>query len=800
MKKCPKCNRNIADDAKFCNSCGAPIPQVSVKTDIQQAPMNTDVQQILMNAEIQQALRNTEIQQEPMNTDVQQILMNAEIQQALRNTDILQAPTHTDVQQDLMNSEVQQALRNTDIQQESINTEMQQPPMYSDMQQSPMNPQSTVGYSNMSLQNQAVHTQPAGNPPRVKKPIPKGVFIGGGIAAFAILAIFIVVQIITGGVKDNFVLYVQEGEIFYTDFSTKKGNQITEELAMNGYSASLLADTENGIARYIATAQDSNRIFYPDNVYSTSYGVELYYRDRSKSKDKPILIDSDIEQYAINNDGTQIVYLEGYDGNLYLSDLKEKEKIAGEVDSFFVSDDFKTIMYMTEDGNFYVWRQGNDKEKLASDIYSLEYVAEDMSVIYYIKDDSLYKQTTDGADKVKIASDVYEVGNVYPTGEVYYTKREESTMYYMDYIVDDYAEADAQITEPQYPTYPDSPQQPYWWSYGSDEEYNAAYAVYEQEYAQYLETRERMKAEYDAASEQYWAKVQRDYIREVLNDHGYSYENIQLYFYDGTQETMITEDVDYYTDMYSAQDRPAISYQIITTPPIEKIVLSEIYDAYDTLDILLDAFRSDTMNYLAVGAEQITLGEETIVNMAFAPDASAYYYMRSDSDTGAIDLYKIAITEGKASSAIRLDQDVNDIHLECYSDGSYVYFKDYDYDKVSGDLYFNGTLLHSDASLMSLKYRDNVFYYYIDYSFNRSCGTLMRYENGESTKIADDVYTYEFTADNDVIYLYDYSRSAFTGTLYRYSNGKSKKLADEVGWILPDVFNEEADGVTIYGY
>ena len=121
---------------------------------------------------------------------------------------------------------------------------------------------------------------------------------------------------------------------------------------------------------------------------------------------------------------------------------------------------------MKSDGGYYL--HNKDNEKIASDIESIEHVSDDLSVIYYEKEEGLYRQSEDEEDPTKISSDICAVQNIYDSGEIYYTKEDTLELNLSDYVIDDMAEADQALTEPEYPDYPD------YSDYDSDEEYDEA--------------------------------------------------------------------------------------------------------------------------------------------------------------------------------------------------------------------------------------------------------------------------------------------------------------------------------------
>ena len=162
--------------------------------------------------------------------------------------------------------------------------------------------------------------------------LPRKAIALGGIAVIAVVAVVLVVtSLLSGGSGSDYSLYFKEGEIFYTDYTEDGTIELTSRF-INDDGASEISGNERSssayyIGTYIAFNDADNRIFFPDRLDPYADGLTLYYRDLNKPEEEAVKIDSDVNQYAINGDGSKIVYTKGSDGILYISDLEEKEKI-----------------------------------------------------------------------------------------------------------------------------------------------------------------------------------------------------------------------------------------------------------------------------------------------------------------------------------------------------------------------------------------------------------------------------------------------------------------------------------------
>ncbi len=114
-----------------------------------------------------------------------------------------------------------------------------------------------------------------------------------------------------------------------------------------------------------------------DNLYQ--------YKIKDDTKEK---IASDVLAFNVSDDGKKIVYI-NYDDSIYRKNAnKEKEKIASNISSFtHLTEDFSTVYYVKDD-SLYKQVEGKEKEKIAADVYSV-LRAYDSGEIYYLKRESM---------------------------------------------------------------------------------------------------------------------------------------------------------------------------------------------------------------------------------------------------------------------------------------------------------------------------------------------------------------------------------------------------------------------------
>lgn len=585
----------------------------------------------------------------------------------------------------------------------------------------------------------AENAETPAEPAQEKKTVSQKPLLFGGIGAAVVVVVALVAAMLAGGGKQsNYAMYLKDKEIVYTNFSDKAPMEISSRL-LNGSSVSNsdLAYYGSEIGSYIALNDKGTRIFYPDRIDSVSDGVTLYYRNLKKPEEEPVKIDSDVTRYAINRDGSQVVYLKGRDGILYLHDLTDKNKIASGVGFFTVSDDFKKIGYFKDENSWYTMRIGKDPEKLAGEVSSVQYVSDDLSTLYYVRDGSLYKQVEGSKDREKIVTDFSRIISIYDSGEIYYTKSKSSEKRLIDYVNDDMAASDVPL----------------------------------------------------------WEKELRDYLREELRNATIDITEYTLYYFDGKEETVVTDALVDEWSITIASDRPVATVLIYNESDMKKVKLSEIDYLDEVRDRVSTALYASAQAYVAAGSSLSDIDQTDVYNYMVSSDGSAIYFLDDISEDGYEgELYKVTVKNGQTGKPERIDSDVSIFFMELSSQDELFYYKNVDYDSWKGDLCVNGVEIDYDVRPYWVSPLNGALLYYTDWSDNRSYGTLKMFKNGTRTKIADDVHDFDLTGGGDILYLYDYSSNYYTGTLYSYNKGNPKKIDDDVIALIP-----VADGPVIKG-
>lgn len=624
-----------------------------------------------------------------------------------------------------------------------------------------------------------------------RRRIPGKVFLFGGIGIVVIAAIVLVLSGILGsGGSREYALYLKDDNIVYTDLSENGSLIITSDGGLS--SSDYVSDyTEADIGYYTTLNSNGTRIFFPEGVSAGNPGgVTLCCRDINR-RSEVVEIDSEVIMYAINEAGTKIAYVKGFDRTLYISDLTDREKIADGVRIFTYSDDFEKISYRTYENDFYQWQDG-ESVKLVDSSSTIVYRSPDLSEIYFSRDGSLYKQAV-GGEAVEIASGVSRVIGAYDSGEIYYTKANSTQTALADYVEDDMAESDAALTEPEEPVYPDPPVYPSRRDYDSYQDYAEAKTRYGNETAEHEMLCDMIRQEYEDAYDAYGDKRIRDLFREELQTSSEVLETYTLCYFDGEKETVITDalvEEDDQPTVDRSYDKPMAAVHVIRQDGVQKVTMSHltssgIDNADELVELLQDALCESSDYCIVAGPVLSVLEQNDAPYVTISTVDNAVYFTDNGSDDGTYNLYKAAITNDRVGTPQLIDTGTSDSWLHVLPQGGVAYFKNLDPESEIGDLFINGDKVDHKVWIWSVSNFGKGFLYYTNKTLTKGCGDLHIFENGKTATIAADVRDYHIASDNSLVYLLDRDYSDFPGTLYLYSGGKSNKLDDGVSALIP---------------
>lgn len=606
----------------------------------------------------------------------------------------------------------------------------------------------------------------------------KAIAIGSAcIAVLLVVAIVLGTVLLRGRGAPNYALYVKDNGVYYLDASGAESWPVTEQLLVeDSLDDEELSYFAPYLGYYIYMSEDGKHLFYVDRFDDTQVGMTLSYRDADDPEQEPIRIDTEVIAYAVNDAGDCVTYLKGEEGALYQHDLSDKEKLDSDVVQFYASDDGEKIYYVNTENELFLKCAGTEAEKLDSDVEYVYSLNEAFDTVYYEKEDALYKKT-EGADKVRIATDVASVLGIYETGEAYYVKNNPETteMSLLDFVEDDLRESDAAMTEPEYPEYPS------YWSYDTMEAYEAAVDQYDAAYDEYL-----------AASELYYEKLERDELREALAEETGSVDTRSLYYYNGTEEQLLT---DAYGGSYNTfTDAPRTIYSVVDLSDIT-IKMSEIEYASDVEDLVEEALYTSAAKWIAVQGTAAAIEQTEADMFLFDSEGETVYFVDNFAEeTEEGELYAMPISADGPQQPELYDSGVNAYSITITENNRLLYYKAVEGDE--GELYVDKEFVDYDVSRYHLNYieEDDSFVYMTDWNDSSEYGTLKIFRKGEAETIADDVHAFSVTPDGEVLYLYDYSTDYMHGSLYLY-DGEAGKIDDDVVALIPVWSNETRDSI-----
>ncbi|MDO4794129.1 MAG: zinc ribbon domain-containing protein [Filifactor alocis] len=497
--------------------------------------------------------------------------------------------------------------------------------------------------------------------------------------------------------------------------------------------------------------------------YNTMVGTfTLSYRIGNKEKQE---IDDDVQSYTVT-DNNKVLYVKN--DNLYLSDLKNREKIASGVMDYLIDKDQKIILWTepettsnSSDIVYSLYYQDiqlkKDKVELEDDVTALISHSEDFSKLLIRKDDAVY-MIRNLKDEEKLVDDVDSVYSINIDKEsFYYTQSNKIKVKAMDAVTDDMKAKDAAMKEPNRKDYEKTETSEGFFSY--------TYTTVDDKYYE-------DKRLYDE-------KQQRDRLRDSLKQKTLELEGSKLYYYTGKDKQLINEDVLMVGGEQFNEEKSEyyIIYYALDMETENKIKLSEItYEGY--LESQIWTLRETIKKpFLNMAGKDIELKVDKDVSYIYPYEVSgtelyATVNKLSETEESKDALVSISLSDKDAGTVTEKDDNINNIYS--IEDGNVYYFKNrpdsFDSIVFSGDFYRNGELLAEEVrEVRFLKGNSGMLIL--------SEGDLFLFKGKDKKKIADDVEFFSFFDERSIVVLRDYNRDRMEGDL-EYFNGKELKPLD----------------------
>ena len=532
----------------------------------------------------------------------------------------------------------------------------------------------------------------------------KWLFIAIPIVIAAAVAVFMLLFAFKA--NDSEIFYLKDNELLGADLAESKpeGYLYTEKYYADrddfqGYMNGVISKSEDG--RYLFFSAN-----YEDGIYT------LYCKDLKKEKEEAFKIDSDVTSYTIT-DNNKVVYRKDNDA-LYVHNLKNKEKIAGDVYSYRVAVDGSYVMWTVESEDYTYDMYYRDlalkknKEKVDSYVNAQIISSANLDHIVYTKDNNLYVVDNWG-DKVKLASDVDSrlYSATYNGERIVYFLKEGEALTAGDLIKDDMkSEAGNTFIE----------------------QFN-----------------ERIAVEVD-----------------IYTLGCYNMEK-------GTSNELDTDVVG-----VESFGTGAVMYGKLLRDEIKKVNLSEVYRG--STSTITENIESAGEIYVAAGSSTAQMDVESfnIGTSIYDQDNECIYFMlfpEDDYEMGELMCFDCSVKGFGDITTVEVD--VNKL-LEVHQ-GKVYYLCDYSSD--SGELYCDGDNIASDVCYSEgIEGSDSVLIF-SDISRDGNSCSVSLYKNGKLTGIADDVASYVVLSEKKIAMLVDYNFEKYRGDLVYY-NGKKTMTVD----------------------
>lgn len=609
-----------------------------------------------------------------------------------------------------------------------------------------------------------------------KRPLIIGLAAAAGTLVLIACVVILAGMLVSGGKRDT-LIYLKGNEI--VELSRAEGIVIGEK----AYAEKDDIDSDDLPTSYVRLSEDGKYIYYPQKITGlseSSVSFDLYCRQVGMKNGEGVKIASDVNRYSLLKDG-KVLYLSSGKMYLYNSKNEEKEKIASDVQWMRVSADEKQILWQSSDTDpkVYVCDTALKKEKVKidSDVTSVVYTADNFDRIVYIKDTDLYVMMNQ-EDKQKIASDVSR-SFVCKDGEnvrFYYVKNtDEENLSYMDFIDDDMAAKDAEITEPRLADYQHTELVEGW-------------------YGPYNKTVTDFDA-YDEARDIYNKKQTRDYYRESLKErisYTGSIQSQAIYEYipDKDESNKIFEG---YLSEVEARGYSVFLYESVDIDNIDKIAFSKLMEdtssLYDDLSKALTSATQINMVYngksipLSIDFEDLFDGNsvDDIMLKGTSDGTKQCYFTITSYAEGAV-LCKTDFSKMDGTVAIVTEDSIFNVVL-VMDDGAFYIAVDEDH---VGDLYFDDKQIDSNVDVRSLLLMKNSIgvMYMTDTEEENMAGTLKWCDGTKSTEISDDVAYYRSNGKGEIAFITDYNFNKNKGDLKVYKDNKIRDIDDNVTGIL----------------
>ncbi len=574
----------------------------------------------------------------------------------------------------------------------------------------------------------------------------------GLLIALALAAVFVIMKI----PASEPALYIKDGDLCICIANEEP--VIIEEDIFKGVPENLVETAQGLFERYVFFDREKKMIVYPtefdiednatdildsyiyDSVILDDIGASRKFKIKVSdlSKNKKTVTEEAFDLYYIAEDSA-LLYREN--DSLYYYSLIDDEKKK-------LCDDIFTLKVNEEKGNFMAFIEGDnimfgnsdsvyDVKCEYNDFYSAVTslaFSDSLGSMAYVKDsDELYFVSPKDGER-KIADDVDYIYSVYDTGEIYYSRNEGFISPYSDYVKDDVKD--------------------------------------------------------EALSDEERAKVQE--IRSLIgNGSGSSFYKVTLYYYDGENESTLTEQGVSLSSMGQGStlhsymgpfDEPLLFYNRAIGKKAEKLLVSDLLHVNDPERYISEyqrnALMGESENLIAYKGKTVKTERFTSV---YADSKGENFYFTQNTENIYCNVYRAKVKDGKMSTPELAFEKVYNVNTMVLESGELLYFKNYGSHNKSGEMYIGDELIDKNVRAESVFEIGDTLYWLCDYDRKSDAGTLMMLKKGEKKPVAYKVNEDSIRPSKKGVF---YIVRGFEKDIVYYFNGRKIKPVCEEADIL----------------
>ncbi len=549
------------------------------------------------------------------------------------------------------------------------------------------------------------------------------------------------------------VVYVKDDEINLLPHGKKEAYELTDE----------------GDISDVEFTKDGKTVFYPGSV-SDDGTYDLYYKKAGSEKAEGKKIASDVSYYMLIPDTTNILYVS--DGDLFFSDLKKETKLAKDVSSWDVDEDFKKLVYTDDDNDLYITNIANKakSEKLDKDVTGIVYGATNFDTIYYVKDDGdVYMKK--GKKSEKIGSGYYDLQIA--AGKLYAIKEETNKYKFADLVEDDLT---AKLGVNEYMHL----KRPSYYSENYEDEYDE---WWDNLYDDYRDLDYDIREALDTCTEIDGLKLRLD--KEPIEKTSYS-----LYVYEKNDFKKLDSNLsEGWVNYIGAEDdkNSIVYYTKGEEGKVKKVKLSdyedELYSVYS--EVAYGSSESEKNTFCIVKDGKVITGpttKDSITDMDLSENGKYIYLFTSKMDEetyqtkGDLVRYTIGSKELGGEKEI-----LSGISGYMYYEDNFIVARKYKKDDKKELVgYIKGKEVEiSDDNVGSYDYVDGEFYYLNDVDEESGEGELLRYNGGKAVTVAEDVSDWSVYGDSKIVFIRDWEPGEGGELCITNSKGKKVQVVDD---------------------